>query len=156
MASTTVLSPVKSNSTLLNALGVLPGVLLLAAIGYTGKFLEHFLNPYAKTHPWAFPNIEYVLWAILIGLVIANTVGVPKVFQAGVATYEFWLKLGIVLLGARFVLADIQKLGGISLALVTERVRRGGDGRAHSRLIGAAASLCSGVQNGRSECSCRK
>ena len=118
MASTTVLSPVKSNSTLLNALGVLPGVLLLAEIGYTGKFLEHFLNTYAKTHHWTFPNIEYVLWAILIGLVIANTVGVPKVFQAGVATYEFWLKLGIVLLGARFVLADIQKLGGISLALV--------------------------------------
>jgi uncharacterized membrane protein YadS len=28
------------------------------------------------------------------------------------ATYEFWLKLGIVLLGARFVLADVLKLGG--------------------------------------------
>ncbi len=44
--------------------------------------------------------------------------GIPKLFQAGIATYEFWLKLGIVLLGARFVLADVLKLGGISLALV--------------------------------------
>jgi uncharacterized integral membrane protein (TIGR00698 family) len=43
---------------------------------------------------------------------------IPRVFQAGIATYEFWLKLGIVLLGARFVLADVLKLGGISLALV--------------------------------------
>src|SRR5580700_7507849 len=99
-------------------LRLIPGVALLAAVGYGGKFLEKFVNTYAKTHHWIFPNIEYVLWAILIGLLIANTVGVPKVFQAGVATYEFWLKLGIVLLGARFVLADILKLGGISLALV--------------------------------------
>ncbi|MGD0507490.1 MAG: putative sulfate exporter family transporter [Terriglobales bacterium] len=118
MASTTALSPVKSESALLNALSLVPGVLLLAAIGYTGKFLERFLNTYAKAHHWTFPNIEYVLWAILIGLAIANTVGVPKLFQAGVATYEFWLKLGIVLLGARFVADDILKLSGISMALV--------------------------------------
>jgi uncharacterized integral membrane protein (TIGR00698 family) len=120
MASTTALSPVKSDSTLLNALSVVPGILLLAAIGYAGKFLERFLNTYAKAHHWIFPNIEYVLWAILIGLVIANTVGVPKVFQAGVATYEFWLKLGIVLLGARFVLADVVVIEiTLSLLLMT-------------------------------------
>ena len=59
-----------------------------------------------------------MLWAILFGVVIANTVGLPKVFRAGVATYEFWLKAGIILLGARFILGDILKLGGISLLLV--------------------------------------
>ena len=40
----------------------------------------------------------------------------PRIFRAGVATYEFWLKAGIILLGARFVLGDVLKLGGISLA----------------------------------------
>ncbi len=60
----------------------------------------------------------YGLWAIVIGLIIANTVGVPKIFRAGVATYEFWLKLGIVLLGVRFLLGDVLKLGGISLVAV--------------------------------------
>ena len=59
-----------------------------------------------------------MLWAILIGLVIANTVGVPKIFAAGVATYDFWLKVGIVLLGSRFLLGDVLRLGGISLGLV--------------------------------------
>jgi len=59
-----------------------------------------------------------VLWAILIGLVISNLLTVPKVLLPGIATYEFWLKTGIVLLGSRFVLADVMKLGGISLALV--------------------------------------
>jgi uncharacterized integral membrane protein (TIGR00698 family) len=76
------------------------------------------VNTYAKAHHWTFPNIEYVLWAILIGLVISNTLAIPEFFQPGIATYEFWLKLGIVLLGARFVIADVLKLGGISLGLV--------------------------------------
>jgi uncharacterized integral membrane protein (TIGR00698 family) len=99
-------------------LGLLPGIALLAVVGYAGKFVEHFLNTYAKAHHITFPNIEYVLWAILFGIIIANTVGVARIFRAGVATYEFWLKAGIILLGARFILGDILKLGGISLILV--------------------------------------
>jgi uncharacterized integral membrane protein (TIGR00698 family) len=118
MASATSLPRVESDNRLLNTLSVVPGVLLLAAIGYAAKMLERSINTYAKVHHWIFPNIEYVLWAILIGLVISNTLAIPRIFQAGIATYEFWLKLGIVLLGARFILADVLKLGGISLALV--------------------------------------
>jgi uncharacterized integral membrane protein (TIGR00698 family) len=101
-----------------NLLRMLPGILLLFVVGYAGKFLEQFIARYGKTHHMVLPNIEYVLWAILIGLLISNTVGVPKIFRSGVATYEFWLKLGIVLLGARFLMGDILKLGGLALALV--------------------------------------
>jgi uncharacterized integral membrane protein (TIGR00698 family) len=97
---------------------LIPGILLLAAVGYAGKFVEHFVNTYTKSHHITFPNIEYVLWAILFGALIANTIGLPRLFRAGVATYEFWLKAGIILLGARFILGDILKLGGISLILV--------------------------------------
>jgi uncharacterized integral membrane protein (TIGR00698 family) len=95
-----------------------PGVLLLAAIGYLGKLIEKSIALYAKSHQLHLPNIEYVLWAILIGLVIGNTVDIPRVFQAGIGSYEFFLKAGIVLLGARFLLGDVAKLGGISLVLV--------------------------------------
>jgi uncharacterized integral membrane protein (TIGR00698 family) len=118
MATSIAVSRTETGSVPVNFLRLIPGVLLLGAVGYTGKFLEKFLNTYAKAHHWTFPNIEYVLWAILIGLVISNVLTVPKIFQPGIATYEFWLKVGIVLLGSRFVLADILKLGGISLALV--------------------------------------
>ena len=97
---------------------LLPGIALLAAIGYAGKWLEQSIAPYAKAHHLVLPNIEYVLWAIVIGLAIGNTVTIPEVFLPGIATYEFWLKAGIVLLGSRFVLGDVVKLGSISLVLV--------------------------------------
>jgi uncharacterized integral membrane protein (TIGR00698 family) len=97
---------------------LVPGVLLLGAVGFAGKFIEQFIARYGKAHHLVLPNIEYVLWAILLGLLISNTIGVPALFRAGVATYEFWLKVGIVLLGARFLVGDVLRLGGISLVLV--------------------------------------
>jgi uncharacterized membrane protein YadS len=118
MSDATVLPqtrPVQFSSLLFH---LVPGILLLTAIGYAGKIIEQSVARYSKAHHLTVPNIEYVLWAILIGLLISNTVGVPKVFQAGVNTYEFWLKAGIVLLGSRFILGDVLKLGAVSLGLV--------------------------------------
>jgi uncharacterized integral membrane protein (TIGR00698 family) len=97
---------------------LLPGLILLLAIGFSGKVIEGSIDAYGKASHMALPKIEYVLWAILIGLAIANTVGVPRIFRAGVDTYEFFLKVGIVLLGVRFLLGDVLKLGGISLFAV--------------------------------------
>jgi uncharacterized integral membrane protein (TIGR00698 family) len=99
-------------------LRMIPGIALLAAIGYLGKLTEQAIAAYGKAHHLALPNVEYVLWAILFGLIISNTMGVPEVFRPGIATYEFWLKCGIVLLGVRFLLGDVLKLGGVSLAFV--------------------------------------
>jgi uncharacterized integral membrane protein (TIGR00698 family) len=118
MADVIAVPQVRPAQPALQFLRVIPGILLLAAVGYAGKLLEQNVGAYAKAHHWVFPNIEYVLWAILLGLLISNTVGVPEIFRSGVATYEFWLKAGIVLLGSRFLLGDILKLGGISLGLV--------------------------------------
>ena len=97
---------------------LLPGLGLLFAVGYAGKLTEQGITAWGKSHHVVLPNIEYVLWAILYGLIITNLAGVPRIFRAGVATYEFWLKLGIVLLGVRFLLGDVLRLGGASLMLV--------------------------------------
>src|SRR5205807_578651 len=99
-------------------LRLLPGVALLFSIGYAGKLTEGLLRDYGKSHHLALPNIEYVLWAIVFGLLVSNVLRVPEVFKPGIATYEFWLKAGIVLLGARFLLGDVLKLGRVSLGLV--------------------------------------
>ncbi|HEY2457297.1 MAG TPA: putative sulfate exporter family transporter, partial [Candidatus Acidoferrum sp.] len=118
MADAIALPQVPSISLRTQFFRLIPGVGLLLAIGYAGKLLEKNVNGYAKAHHWIFPNIEYVLWAILIGLFISNVVGVAEIFKPGIATYEFWLKTGIVLLGSRFLLGDVWKLGGVSLLLV--------------------------------------
>ena len=99
-------------------LALLPGLFLLGLVGYAGKLTEQSLASYGEAHQLTLPNIEYVLWAIVFGLIVSNTVGVPKICRAGVDTYEFWLKAGIVLLGVRFLLGDIVKLGGVSLVCV--------------------------------------
>src|ERR1051326_1448652 len=99
-------------------IALLPGIALLVVVGMAGKLLEKSIATYTRAHHIVFPSIEYVLWAIVIGLLISNTVGVAAIFKPGVATYEFWLKTGIVLLGARFLLGDVLKLGSVSLVLV--------------------------------------
>jgi len=118
MASSIAISQTQPLNLFQRIAQILPGLLLLTAVGYAGKFLERTISTYGKAHHLTLPNIEYVLWAIVIGLVIANTTGVPAAFKPGVATYEFWLKAGIVLLGSRFLLGDVLKLGGVSLVLV--------------------------------------
>jgi uncharacterized integral membrane protein (TIGR00698 family) len=95
-----------------------PGILLLIAVGLLGKYAQIWWNTLAKHHHWTVPDIEYVLWAIVIGLLITNTVGLHRIFRAGVLTYQFWLKVGIVALGSRFVLGDIAKLGATSLVQI--------------------------------------
>jgi hypothetical protein len=100
------------------ALRYLPGLLLLLVVGVVGTFAQTGLRSVATATGTRLPDVEYVLWAIVIGLVIRNTVGVPALFRPGVGTYEFWLKIGIVLLGARFLLGDLAKLGGFSLGLI--------------------------------------
>lgn len=108
----------RDSSTGTPVLRYLPGLLLLVAVGVIGTFAQTGLRAVGKSTHTALPDIEYVLWAIILGLIIRNTVGVPRLFRPGVGTYEFWLKIGIVLLGARFLLGDLAKLGGFSLGLI--------------------------------------
>jgi len=116
--TTVAASTVARRSPALRVTRLVPGIVLLFVTGFAGKVVEQAIASYGKAHHLSLPNIEYVLWAIIFGLVIANTVGVPEAFKDGVDTYEFWLKTGIVLQGARFLFGDILKLGGVSLACV--------------------------------------
>jgi len=59
-----------------------PGIVLLFLVGYAGKFTEQWLAAYGKAHQLTLPNIEYVLWAIVFGLIVSNTVGLPAIFRA--------------------------------------------------------------------------
>ncbi len=97
-----------------NPLSLIPGILLLAAVGYAGKFIEQFIARYGKSHHLVLPNIEYVLWAILIGLIIANTIRRPRALPPRRRHLRVLAQDRHRLLGARFILGDIAKLGGIA------------------------------------------
>lgn len=64
-------------------------------------------------------NLEYVLWALVVGLVISNTVGTPRLLRPAVLT-EFYIKIGLVLLGAEVLMNRLLALGipGIFVAWV--------------------------------------
>jgi uncharacterized membrane protein YadS len=90
MATTALLLERDTKNPLRRVAGLVPGILLLAAIGLAAKWIEQSINGYAKAHHILFPNIEYVLWAIVIGLIVGNLVKLPAIFRAGIDTYEFW------------------------------------------------------------------
>ena len=59
-------------------------------------------------------NLEYALWALLVGLIICNTVGTPSFLKPAAST-EFYIKTGLVLLGAEVLLNRLLALGAPGL-----------------------------------------
>ena len=136
-----------------NLLVYVPGVVLLIAVGLLGKYAQIEWKSLARQEHWTVPDIEYVLWAIVFGLLVTNTVGLHRVFRPGVQTYEFWLKVGIVALGVRFVLGDIVKLGGVSLVqILVDMVVAGAIILAAAHLFGLSGKLGSLLAIGTSIC----
>ncbi|MFI3331423.1 MAG: putative sulfate exporter family transporter [Rikenellaceae bacterium] len=64
-------------------------------------------------------GINYAFWAIAIGIIIANTVGVPNWLKAA-ARSEYFIKTGLVIMGAEILMSKILAIGipGIFVAWV--------------------------------------
>jgi uncharacterized membrane protein YadS len=64
-------------------------------------------------------GIGYAAWAIAFGLIISNTIGTPKWMKPAVQT-EFFIKTGLVLLGAEILFGKILQIGipGVFVAWV--------------------------------------
>jgi uncharacterized membrane protein YadS len=76
------------------------GIFLLATIAYVFA-----ANEVAKAY-----NLEYALWALGIGMIISNTIGAPEWLKPAVRT-EFFIKTGLVLLGAEVLFSRLMALG---------------------------------------------
>ena len=59
-------------------------------------------------------GLSYALWALLVGLLISNTIGTPSWLKAGAKT-ELFIKIGLVLLGAEILFKKILTLGAPGL-----------------------------------------
>jgi uncharacterized membrane protein YadS len=59
-------------------------------------------------------GIEYVIFALLIGLLISNTVGTPEWLKPAVQT-EFFIKTGLVILGASLLFYEVLQAGALGI-----------------------------------------
>jgi uncharacterized integral membrane protein (TIGR00698 family) len=64
-------------------------------------------------------GLEYVIFSLVLGLLVSNTVGVPAWLQPAVRT-EYFIKTGLVLMGATILFGGIMRAGifGIVQALL--------------------------------------
>ncbi|MBO4230066.1 MAG: putative sulfate exporter family transporter [Bacteroidales bacterium] len=89
----------------------IPAFLCLFVIALVVRFIsaEFTLNRYLE---WAF-------WALLIGLLISNTVGVPDWLKPAIKT-EFYIKTGLVIMGFSVLFSNIAKFGlyGLGIAWI--------------------------------------
>ena len=60
--------------------------------------------------------LEWAFWALIIGLFIANTVGVPKWLKPAIRT-EFYIKTGLVVFGFSVLFSNIAKFGLYGLGI---------------------------------------
>lgn len=63
-------------------------------------------------------QLTYVALLLLGGMLIRNTIGVPKIFQAGTIAARPIIKPGIIILGAYYMWSDVLRVGAIGLILV--------------------------------------
>ncbi len=101
-----------------NALEYVPGIAMLAVIGLCGKYLERVVASVLSDSARVVSSDMYILFAIIIGIIVGNLVKMPSIFRKGIATYEFWLKFGVVLIGAKLAIQELFLLGSLGIVLV--------------------------------------
>jgi len=109
-----VLIPLTAGAAVLGArlLRFIPGALLVAALAW----LAQAVAALPAVSGW---GLEYVVFALAIGLIVNHTVPVPAWLREAVRT-EYYVKTGLVVLGAGILVDDIARAGllGIAQALV--------------------------------------
>ena len=67
--------------------------------------------------------LEWAFWALIVGLLISNTVGVPQWLRPAIRT-EFYIKTGLVVMGFSVLFSNIAKFGlyGLGIAWVVTPV----------------------------------
>ena len=60
-------------------------------------------------------GVEYVISALLLGLLISNAIGTPEWLKPAVQT-EFFIKTGLVILGASLIFSEVLQAGALGIA----------------------------------------
>jgi len=119
------------------------------AVIFTISFISMVISKQAFMKKW---GISYVLLALVIGLIISNIFKVPKFLKAAGYT-EFFVKIGLVCMGATIMFSVVLKAGaiGVGQALLVATVvwfgtyficRKFNISEKFSSIIATANSIC--------------
>lgn len=90
-------------------LTLIPGLILVLVIAIVARLASGFLPP----------AVNAVIIAILLGLLIKNTVTVPSSFQPGIKfSLQRLLRFAIILLGIRLSFIEVVQIGAQSLLII--------------------------------------
>ncbi len=144
---------------------ILTGILAMIGAAAMKREVKRFLPGYLLIYLLSFVAIivasqkgikyygfEYVLWALFFGLFISNVFGVPAWLKPAIMT-EFFIKIGLVCMGATIMFSVVIKAGAVGLAqavLVVVAVwfatywicRRFGITERFSSIIATGNSIC--------------
>ena len=110
---------------------VVLGVLFTAGVKLQGGKIKEYLPAFAALFVLAVVvrlisaeftlnrYLEWAFWALIVGLLISNTVGVPQWLRPAIRT-EFYIKTGLVVMGFSVLFSNIAKFGlyGLGIAWV--------------------------------------
>ncbi|BDQ35489.1 YeiH family protein [Pseudodesulfovibrio portus] len=107
-------------------LETIPGILFILALAMgirwfaepMVKIASDSLAPVLGFAIYKVLNLNYVVLGIIVGIIITNSWGIPKFAASGVKTARFVLKMGVILLGARYSFAELAKLGMVSVWMI--------------------------------------
>ena len=85
----------------------LPGFAAVFALGW----LSQFMAGNSTVNYW---GLEYVIFALVIGLLISNTLGTPRWISDAVRT-EYYIKTGLVIMGATILFGELMQAGFLGM-----------------------------------------
>ena len=100
-----------------------PGFLFCLVFAFLGMNLDHLVGQYHTVGiAWATflyeeAQFNYVVILLLGGILVRNTIPLPKTLFPGISIARTIIKPGIIILGVHYVWADVVRVGGMGLAL---------------------------------------
>ncbi len=94
----------------------IPGLLLIVAVAITAYVVAPYLRQYPLFRTYL--ELKDFILAILFGIFIKNTLGVPAIFHPGLRFSTILTKTGIVVMGAKYSLSGLIKVGGPALIYI--------------------------------------
>ena len=107
----------RGNQLLATVGSVLPGVSIALGLALVGRFAAEWAG--TSLLGFAKSPVSPILVAILLGLLIRNTIGIPAVYDAGLQLcIKRILRIGVALLGIRLSLGAVGSIGLLALPVV--------------------------------------